>query len=264
MGGNNLPAKSVLSNFAIVLCSPQKASNIGGVARGMMNMGLGSLVLVAPECDPFSHEAMRMARDAWPLIEKAKAEVFPSLKEALSGFHFALAVTGRKGKRRGALHSPRFLAGQLIERGATEKIAMVFGPEDRGLEADQLALCQDTLTIPTDDPFKSLNLAQAVLIVAYELFLAGKEVAKKAASAKEEKSNESKKVKLEQLEPFYGDLQEVLLEIGYLNAQNPEHIMLDLRRLFGRAGLSERELRILRGMIRQIRWAGKDNDEGPN
>ncbi|HEQ60733.1 MAG TPA: RNA methyltransferase [Firmicutes bacterium] len=234
-----------LSLFEVVLVGPQNAANIGAVARAMLNMGLERLVLVAPVCDPRAPEAERMARDARPLLEKAV--VVETIEEALAECHYAVGTTARQGKRRDAALTVRQAAPELIGKACKgHRIALVFGPEDRGLSAAHLARCQEGITIPTAG-FKSLNLAQAVMIVAYELLLAAGEscVRKEPQRA----------APLGRQEALLQDLQKVLLEIGYLDAQNPEHLMLDLRRLFGRAGLSEREVNILRGMVRQIRWA---------
>ncbi len=235
---------STLSDFAVVLLGVRNAGNVGSVARAMLNMGLERLWLVAPACDPLCPEAKRMARDAEPLLNTARTA--PSLDEALADSHYAVGMTARQGRRRGALLTPRERAPQLIQKAATgEQIALVFGPEDRGLSAEHLALCQEVLTLPTAG-FKSLNLAQAVMLVAYELFVAvhGARV-----------PQEPQRATLGSQERLFEDLQQVLLEIGYLDPNNPQHIMLDLRRLFGRAGLTEREVNILRGLVRQIRWA---------
>lgn len=235
---------SPLSLFEVVLVGPQNAGNVGAVARAMLNMGLERLVLVAPQCDPRAPEAERMARDAKPLLEKAV--VVETIEEALAECHYAVATTARQGKRREAAFTIRQAAPELVHKASEgHRIALVFGPENRGLSARHLARCQEAITIPTA-AFKSLNLAQAVMIVAYELLLAAGEsrICRKPGRAT-----------LGRQEALFEDLQKILLEIGYLDAQNPEHLMLDLRRLFGRAGLSEREVNILRGMVRQIRWA---------
>ncbi len=241
-------SSSPLDAFAIVLVCVQNSGNVGSVARAMHNMGMTRLALVDPQCDPRADEARWMARDGWVLIEQA--EIVPSLDDALKDSHFAVATTARQGKRRVASSTPRDLAPSLIERAAaSEKIALLFGPEDRGLSAEHVSRCQEILTIPTSDEFLSLNLAQAVLIVAYELFTS---VAIRPVSPT---PRGCKRAALELQESMLQDLQSVLLEIGYLDRHNPEHIMLDLRRLLGRADLTEREVRILRGVARQIRWA---------
>jgi len=165
----------------------------------MLNMGLERLVLAAPECDPLSPEAERMARDAKSLL--LSAVTVSTLDEALADFHYAVASTARRGKRRGDYRTPREAAPGLIERAeAGERIALVFGPEDRGLSAGHLSRCQEVVTIPTAG-FKSLNLAQAVLVVAYELFLA-------ASGVRARKKSERAPLSLQ--EALFADLKKVL------------------------------------------------------
>jgi tRNA/rRNA methyltransferase len=233
-----------LERFGVVLVRPQGPRNIGAVARALCNMGLSRLVLVAPQCDPRDEEVRWMARDGWPIAEKCS--VADSLDEALKDFHLAVGTTARRGSRRGPFENPSRLAARLVQRPLEEKIALVFGPEDRGLESEDLARCQEVVRIPTDEKFSSLNLAQAVLILAYELFQAEHPVCQK------KKKNQAP---LGLQEEMFRDLEEVLSEIGYLNPQNPGHIMLDIRRMLGRAELTGRDVKILRGMVRQIRWA---------
>lgn len=241
---------SRLDRISIVLVGTLSSGNVGSVARAMLNMGLSRLVLVNPQCEPLDAEAVRMARDAQNILQSA-IEV-ETLEEALADCHYAAATTARIGKRRGAARRPREIASHLLAQAGSGQVALVFGPEDRGLCAEHVALCQEVITIPTAPAFKSLNLAQAVLILAYELFLASADLKQPAAP---------RRAALGTQETLFQDLQEVLLEIGYLNPENPEHIMLDLRQLLGRAGLTEREVRILRGLVRQIRWAASTGNQ---
>jgi tRNA/rRNA methyltransferase len=127
----------------------------------------------------------------------------------------------------------------------TNRVALVFGPEDSGLTNDDLRVCHRLMTIPTDPAFSSLNVAQAVLLCCYEVFLAAQEpgdgTPRPLAIA-------------ERQELMYEKLKQALLTIGFLHRDNPEHIMFALRRILGRAGLEERDVRILLGMARQIEW----------
>ena len=236
-------SKRYQDHCGIILVNSQNSGNIGSVARVMVNMGIKELILVTPSCDPFSSESLRMARDGEQVLKECSQ--VETLEEALSEFHYAVGTTARQGERRGPFRSPRQLASELKPRAAQENIAFVFGPEDRGLSAKHLSLCQQVLTIPTA-AFKSLNLAQAVMIVAYELWIADSSQPTKSLSHR---------LPLGEQEPLFQELQAVLLDIGYLNEQNPDHIMLDLRRMFTRGGITKRELRILRGILRQVRWA---------
>lgn len=249
MAKNSRP--KALDRIAIVLVGTQNNGNIGSVARAMLNMGLRRLVLVDPSCDPYGEEAIRMARDGVRLIERAV--VTDSLQDALAKFHHAVATTARKGKRRGPCYAPRQIAPELTERAKSNHVAIVFGPEDRGLSGEQLALCQASIHIPTAG-FKSLNLAQAVLLVSYELLLA-------ALDLPDAPLERPRGPNLGQKEAMFEDLRQSLLQIGYLDPNNPDHIMLDLRRLLDKASLSGREISILRGIARQMKWASDNSKE---
>jgi tRNA/rRNA methyltransferase len=122
---------------------------------------------------------------------------------------------------------------------------LLFGPEDSGLSNEDLRLCHRLVTIPTDPAYTSLNVAQAVLLCCYEVFLA----------AQEEASTPLRPLAIaERQELMYEKLKGALLKVGFLHGDNPDHIMFALRRILGRAGLEDRDVRILLGMARQIEW----------
>jgi tRNA/rRNA methyltransferase len=123
-------------------------------------------------------------------------------------------------------------------------VAVLFGPEDRGLSNEHLRYCHTITTIPTSG-FSSLNLAQAVMIVCYEIFLAAKEPAQEVPPRLANKF---------ELEGMYVHLKEVLLKIGFLDPQNPDHWMLNIRRFLSRVPLRAREVRVIRGVCRQMDW----------
>jgi tRNA/rRNA methyltransferase len=133
-------------------------------------------------------------------------------------------------------------------------VALVFGPEDHGLANDDLKHCNRLMTIPTSADYTSLNLAQAVMVCVYEIFL--------AAAPRPRKERHGGEADL-QLAPakrvafVFTRLQEAFLRIGFLPPENPDHIMFAVRRLLGRAGLEEREVRILLALARQIEWSGR-------
>ena len=138
---------------------------------------------------------------------------------------------------------------------------MVFGREDKGLKTEELDLCQRLITIPTCGSIASMNLAQSVVICLYE-------VGKQYGEASGKVQGERKLATVEHLETLFAHMRETLLEIKYLNPQNPEHIMRSYRQMFGRAGLDDREVRILRGLMSEIalveeerrKLAGNDDD----
>ena len=154
-------------------------------------------------------------------------------------------TTGKTGGNRRQACPPRVLAPRLIAQAGTQKVGILFGPEDTGLVDGDIMLCGALMRIPTPPSARSINIAQAVMIVCYELFLASLERPPERAS---------RLATLEQVEAMYRQLEESLLRIGFLNDKTARHMMFALRRLLGRAGLEETDIAILRGIARQIAW----------
>jgi len=231
-----------LDHMAIVLVEPQIPENIGAVARAMNNMGIRRLILVKPErCD--LTRILRMATGTSIDIVEAM-EVFEDLNEALAPFHYVVGTTARSGSHRPSLTNPRDLAQELISISQNNHVAILFGPEDRGLSNEHLRFCHTIATIPTAQ-FASLNLAQAVMIFCYDFFLASR------LPSEEPLPRLANKFELEGL---YEHLKTVLTRIGFINPQNPEHWMLNIRRFLSRVPLRARDVRILRGICRQMDW----------
>jgi tRNA/rRNA methyltransferase len=213
------------------------------VCRAMKNMGLTELRLVNP-C-PIDHpEALKFAVSAKDLLETAV--VFPSLAEALADCPFSVATTRRHGKYRQEIFTPTEVAAKVRATGGDGRTAFVFGREDSGLTTEEVALCRWQATIPTGDDYGSLNLAQAVLIFCYELF---------TVTGGTFPRQERVPAPVADLEPLYDHMERSLLRIGFLNPQNPDHLMRTFRRIFARAELDEREVAVLRGLMSQIDWA---------
>lgn len=231
-----------LDHITIILVEPQIPENIGSVARAMHNMGIHHLVLVAPHnCD--LSRVLKMATGT-SIDVVQEMEIYDDLKGALGPFQYVVGTTARLGVRRPAMTNPRLLAQELISISQNNRIAILFGPEDRGLSNDQLRYCHTIATIPAAG-FSSLNLAQAVMIVCYEIFLAGKESLQEIFPRLANKF---------ELEGMYDHLKDVLMKIGFIKPQNPEHWLLNIRRFLSRFPLRAREVRIIRGICRQIDW----------
>ncbi|RJR33026.1 MAG: RNA methyltransferase [Desulfobacteraceae bacterium] len=231
-----------LQNIAIVLVEPQIPENIGAAARAMSNMGLARLILVKPKnCDLYRVLKMATGNSA-DIVEEM--EFFEGLQEALAPFGHIVGTTARTGSHRPAMTDPRRLAADLSPIADSNRVAILFGPEDRGLSNEHLRYCHTIATIPTA-AFASLNLAQAVMIVCYELFLAGNVPSTE---------NLPRLANRFELEGMYEHLADVLMKIGFINPQNPEHWMLNVRRFLSRLPLRAREVRIIRGICRQIDW----------
>ena len=247
-GQSAADAERFREQFVVVLNEPQDLVNIAGTVRAMMNMGLRRLRLVRPaEFDPYRIEGI--AHGASVVLEHT--EHYDSLREALAD---ALHVVGTSARRRTAAYvwqHPREAAPELLALAATGAgpIALVFGREDRGLSSAELDLCDRVLTIPADPSRPSLNLAQAVLLVAYELWLAGpggghplprhRKAAPPASS--------------EMLERLFQDMEAALVTIDFFKKRNPEAIMRALRALIRRARPDVREASLLRAIAIEVR-----------
>jgi TrmH family RNA methyltransferase len=273
-----------LKNITIVLVRPQYAGNIGSVCRAMKNMGLTRLNLVSPEQQPLSAEARMMATSAKDILQKAK--IFSSLEDALKGFRWIAGTSARKGINRGPFVSPREVCPEIIQHARSIPVAILFGPEDRGLTNRELDPCHALIAIPTHPGLSSLNLAQAVILVCYELYLASLTelgngqrgmrpepckvqgcpapyvvqggMRKKKRMRRDKACSSSGLLtplaEFQKVEKMYAHLEQLLLRIGFLDSNNPKRIMHTLRRIFGRADLCDRDVAILRGIFRQLDW----------
>jgi tRNA/rRNA methyltransferase len=229
-------------HIAIVLHRPQIPENIGAAARAMNNMGLKRLILSAPENCELSRVVKMATGTSIDIIEQM--EVYDTLEQALGPFNFVAGTTARIGSHRPPMTSPRALAVELSAISDRNHAALLFGPEDRGLANADLRVCHTIVRIPTSG-FSSLNLAQAVMILCYEILMVSGEPAQKSIPRLADGF---------ELEGMYSHLKEVLLKIGFIDRQNPEHWMLNLRRFFSRIQLRAREVRVIRGICRQMDW----------
>lgn len=235
---------SSLSNISIVLVRPGVPGNIGSAARAMKNMGLSRLKLVSP-ADPLGQESRMMAVSAFDVVERA--EIFASLEEALAEEQIVAGTTSVRGRReRMRIEDPRGLSGRLVEAAESQRVAVLFGPERSGLNEAELALCQHLLSIPAAPEFPTLNLAQAVLIVCYELFF--------REEASREENGLPTLASHEELAGMYDHLEDTLTSIGFLSTGNPGHIMRSIRRILSKAEMTPRDVRIIRGIAKQVDW----------
>lgn len=232
------------SSTVIVLVEPQSPGNIGMVCRAMKNMGLSNLRLVNG-CDRFHPESLKFAVSAKDLLEQAT--VYPDLRSAIADCTLTVGTTRRHGKYRQEILSPPEIAARFRDQANENcRAALVFGREDSGLTTDELAQCRWHATIPTSHEYGSLNLAQAVLIFCYELDKAGLS----PGGGREQPLATSS-----EMEYFFDQLHVSMQKIGFLNEQNPAHIMRTLRRIFFRSEMDSREVIIMRGILTQIDWA---------
>lgn len=233
----------------IVMVEPQSPGNIGMACRAMKNMGLSRLRLVNG-CNRFHPDSLKFAVSAKDILEQA--EIFTDLSSALADCTMTVGTTRRHGKYRQEILSPPEVAAMYKrEAGPDCRAAIVFGREDSGLTTDELSLCRWHATIPSADAYGSLNLSQAVLLFCYELGKAGHA----PGGGRTEPMATSG-----EMESLFAQMGTSLQKIGFLNTQNPEHIMRSMRRIFFRAKLDSREVSILRGMLTQIDWASSGFD----
>jgi TrmH family RNA methyltransferase len=228
-----------------VLVQPQTSGNVGSVARALKNLGFSRLSLVRPQCDPLDSQARMLAVDAADLLEGAVHH--DDLDGALDGAQSVVGTSSRTGKyRRPHYRLDRFSA-ELAGLACAGELAIVFGREDSGLTDDELDRCTQLVHLPAVDVYPSLNLAQAVLLVAYELRRHELETLP-AASLDPPAAHEAR-------EAMYGHLAQAWLAIGFLQTDSVETMMRRFRRLFGRASLTTDEVQMLRGVARQTLWA---------
>jgi tRNA/rRNA methyltransferase len=231
----------------IILVEPAGPLNVGSVARIMKNMCLQELILVNPHCDHLGDEARQMAVHAQEVLDNA--QIVTSLPEALRGIQRAIATTSRNCSLPINSETPENALPWLLEKNVIS--ALIFGPEDRGLNNLELNYANRFVGIPSNPEYPSLNLAQAVAICAYELYK-GNQVTKV-----EEKLGQNNLASLDNLERYYQHLENLLLKIGYLYPHTTNARMEKFRRLFNRANLTEEEVGMLRGILSQMEWSLK-------
>lgn len=241
---NSGVVSSILKNTSIVLVDTKTPANIGAVARCMMNMSLRRLVLVNPPADRLS-EAVKLAAGAEKILDSA--EIHTSLKEALADQGVAVGVSRHKGRMRKNVNSPRSLSLKIAPYLVRNPVAFVFGNEVNGLDKNDLALCDEFVSIPSSEAFPSLNLSHAVMVLAYELFV---------AAHGQPLPIEIDLARKEELENFYDHLRKTLQDIGFLDPKEPDRIMFTLRQIFGRTRLDDREVSILRGILSAVNHCG--------
>jgi len=228
-----------LDSISILLVRPKFHENIGSVARAMKNMGLSRLVVVNG-CSPLHPNAYKLASGAEDILERA--EEFSTLREAVSEMGCVVGTTSRGGKERRPFLTPGTLAKRLIPLSLKNSIGLVFGSEKEGLTNEELSLCNLYVRIPSMESFASLNLAQAVMVLCYELFQASSEIPKQPIQL----------AQAEQLERMLEHMEKTLIQIGFLDSNHPKRIIRVLRKLFGRSQMDEREVQILQGIWSQM------------
>ncbi|ABU75996.1 tRNA (cytosine(32)/uridine(32)-2'-O)-methyltransferase TrmJ [Cronobacter sakazakii] len=237
----------MLQNIRIVLVETSHTGNMGSVARAMKTMGLTNLWLVNPLVKPDS-QAIALAAGASDVI--GNASIVDTLDEALAGCSLVVGTSARSRTLPWPMLDPRECGLKSVSEATHAPVAIVFGRERVGLTNDELQKCHYHVAIAANPEYSSLNLAMAVQVIAYEVRMAW--LASQDAQTPAPGEEETPYPLVDDLERFYGHLEQVLLSTGFIRPNHPGQVMNKLRRLFTRARPESQELNILRGMLASI------------
>lgn len=247
----------MLELLRVVMVKTRFPENIGMAARACANMGAGEIVLVDPERWEVEKARPLATAKGQNLLESVR--VVSSLAEALAGVSLVLGTTARVGGWRQEWINPEVAAQEACAALAEEAaVALVFGPEDRGLNNEEVEPCHRLVNIPTMADASSLNVAQAVLVLLYECHKAacaagmGKGLGKVKHGTHGHVST-SRRITAEEQERLSGTLKDTLLHLDFLHGDNPEYFFMPFRRFLGRVALRRHEYDALMGVCRQIR-----------
>lgn len=238
----------LFNRLRFVLVETSRPGNIGAAARAIKTMGFGELVLVNPRFADavFQDEAIAFASGAQDVLNAAK--IVSSIDEALIDCNYAAAVSARLREFSPPVISPRSLATRLYSEHSL-RAAIIFGNERFGLPNEIVEKCNVLINIPANPDYSSLNLAQAVQVLAYEARMASLEI---DAPSNSQIGFQGQAASLTQIDGMYAHLEQALVAIDFLDADNPKKLMPRLKRLFSRTQLEVEEVNILRGIAREI------------
>lgn len=237
-------------NLCFVLVGTTHPGNIGAAARAMKSMGMRRLVLVQPKHFPCA-EATAMASGADDVL--AEAEVCNSLTDALRDHATVIATSARRRRIDWPEMNPRHCATEVIRLATQQQVAIVFGREHSGLSNAELEYCNAMVRIPAVSGFSSLNLAAAVQILAYEIYLASRA----GIFERPPETAQTPRANTHEMLQLYAHLQQTMTEVGFYDPEKPRRLMRRLRRLFNRAGLDKDEVQILRGFLSAVQETGR-------
>jgi len=236
---------TTIMNISVICMGIQGSVNLGFIARTMMNFGLRELILVDPQCVVDS-EALKMACHAEAILDSLK--IVSKLEDITPQFHVLAGTTGKEEiTQHGPTLSPDQLGRNIASLPSRQKAAVLLGPEDHGLSHQDLKKCRWIARIPNSPAYPSMNISHAAAVLFYEIF--------RHCSKTDANVEGSPLPTVSQMEQFYDHFQQVLLDVGFLHSDNPERILYVIRRILSRTTLDGRELKILRGIVRQTHWA---------
>ncbi len=243
---------NILNNIYIILVNTTHPGNIGATARAMKTMGLENLRLAKPYAKFPSADITARAAGADSVLEKA--QVFASLAEAIADCNLVIGTSAEERSLPLQRLSARECGVLACSQAPVEKIAIVFGTERSGLSNEELALCQRQVVIPTNPDYSSLNLAAAVQVIAYEIFVAACAVG--AAETQLRAAHDSLATS-DDMQRFYLHLEQTLLDLRFVSPEIDKKIIPRLRRLFNRSCLEINEVNLLRGILNAAQAANK-------
>lgn len=240
-----MSAINSLANIRIVLIQTSHPGNIGSAARAMKTMGLSTLYLVKPKSFP-DVQATTMSSSASDILDSAT--VVEHLQDALVGCQWVVGSSARDARSLAwDVLDARTCGEQAIKKASSAKVALVFGRENSGISNDELALCHSLVNIPANPEYSSLNLASAVQLLSYECRVASLSLGNDSRLNKQ--ADAADIVTVDAMESYYQHLEAAMIESGFLDPEQPKHLMARLRRLYARTEISPSELNILRGML---------------
>ncbi len=235
-----------LTNITVILNNPRYPENIGAAARCCKNMGVNSLRLVNPERLDMEKIQKMATHEALDIVEQMT--IHEDIRGALEDLHFIVGTTARTGRKRRPTHSPREVAAHVATFEPEIRAGLLFGSEKWGLSNEDLDLCSSIAVIPTSK-FSSINLAQSVMILCYEVFMAksGCQVIHRPRPAN-----------FVEMEGMYNHLHGIFEQIGLFQKQTPAYWMRNARRLFNGKAITAKDVKMVRGFLRQVSWALKN------
>ncbi len=235
-----------ITNITVILNNPRYPENIGAAARCCKNMGISSLRLVNPERLDMGKIHKMATHEALDIVEQMR--IYQELPEALQDLHFIAGTTARTGRKRRPTHFPGEIAAKIASFNPEIRTGLLFGSEKWGLKNEELDLCSSVVLIPTSK-FSSINLAQSVMILCYEIFM---------AKSSCQVVPRPRPASFREMEGMYNHLHGVFEQIGLFQKQTPAYWMRNARRLFNGKNITAKDVKMVRGFLRQVSWAIKN------
>lgn len=235
-----------MDNFYIVLVRPQYPVNIGLIARTMKNFDFQNLRIVSPLCNIFSEMSLRLSHNSRDIL--CNSEIYSDLESAISDINIVLSATARKRKYQRQSIKIENIWEKLSELEMLNSIAFVFGNEETGLTNDDLRFSHYNIRIPSSGKYPSLNLAQSVGILLYEIFVQKQQISKTNILSKQKLASSA------EMQGFYCHMEDIYSKLGFFKERDHTRMMDLIFKIFKKADLTSTEIRLLRGILSQTDW----------